>query len=62
MYYIVAFHPEADVRKIWARTEAQVVGLIKEGFTVYRTGTDQIACLDGEASIVWADVKETPNE
>ena len=63
MYYIIAFHPTMGLtQKRWIRSEGQVINLIKEGFTVFRTGTDQIAGTSGEHRIVWTDVKETTEE
>lgn len=62
MYYVIAFQSKDVFRKIWIRGEEQVVGLLKEGFMVYRTGTDQYAYLTSsgfiEDAIAWIDVKE----
>jgi len=60
MYFVVAFHPTGLVQKRWIRSENQVIGLIKEGFIVYRSGfNDQIATIGAENRIVWTDLKET---
>jgi hypothetical protein len=59
MYFIIAFHPSGTLRKVWVRAAEQVVGLVKEGFHVYRSGTDQYAFLTEHEFLMWVDVHES---
>lgn len=58
MFYVVLFHDSNNLAKrAWVRELKEVVKFLEEGFTVYRTGTDQIAILkDGE--IFWQDAEQ----
>jgi hypothetical protein len=58
MYFIVAFHPTGLLKKKWVRNEGQVINLLKEGFIVYRCGTDQVAKSFSDHRIMWLDLKE----
>ena len=61
-YFIVAFHPTGLLAKKWIKNDGQIINLIKEGFIVYRAGTDQVAKIFNEHRIFWVDLKETSEE
>ena len=67
-FYVIAFKDtkssdvnHIEVIKRWIREDREVLALLHNGFTVYRTGNDQLAQQFAD-DLVWYDLKETKDE
>ncbi len=58
MYFITVFK-ENQIKRYWVRETDLVLSLLREGYTIYREGTTQIAVLQGDSSILWADLVQS---
>lgn len=62
-YYVIAFKQNQEPKKVWVSEsrggDKQIFQLLEEGYSVFRTSTDQIpvVILGEEKELSWKDAK-----
>lgn len=60
MYHVIAFKQGQDPKRVWIKEDQQILKMVEEGYSIYRTGTDQVPVVivaDPVNELVWKDAK-----